>query len=221
MRVLVVDDDEQIATTVRTALEDEGFTVDVIADGNDAFAAASALEYDAIVLDVMLPGQDGVEVSRKLRAAKSEIPILMLTALDDVGELVTGLAAGADDYVSKPFAIVEVTARVKALVRRRMPGRSATLEVGRIVVDTIAHRVTVDEATVQLTAREYEILEFLIINRGRLVTRNQVLEHVWGFDLEGGDNLVEVMIGRIRRKIAAAGAGQPITTIRGSGYRFD
>lgn len=221
MRVLVVEDDERVAANVRTALEREGFSVDLAGDGRDGFAAATAMNYDAIVLDVMLPGLDGIEVSRMLRARKRETPILMLTALDQVDELVTGLDAGADDYVSKPFVMAELTARVKALVRRNLPGRSPRLEAGPIVMDTDGHLVSVNGDPVQLTAREYEILEFMMVNRGRLVSRAQILEHVWGFELEGGDNLVEVLLGRIRRKLGAAGAGSPITTVRGSGYRLE
>ena len=217
----MAEDDERVGGTVRTGLERAGFDVDLVGSGEEALAAAAAIGYDAIVLDVMLPGRDGIDVSRALRATGSETPILMLTALDEVDERVAGLDAGADDYVPKPFALAEVVARVRALVRRQLPGRSVRIESGQLVVDTAAHTVMVEAAPVALTAKEYAILEFLVMNRGQVVSRSQVLEHVWGFGLEGGDNLVEVLIGRIRRKLKDAGAGNPITTIRGAGYRFE
>jgi DNA-binding response OmpR family regulator len=221
MRILVVEDDERVSANVRTGLERSGFDVDVSGNGNEAFVAASALDYDAIVLDVMLPGQDGIEVSRHLRASGKQTPILMLTALDEVAERVAGLDAGADDYLSKPFAMAELVARVKALVRRQLPGRNPCIEVGDLELDTAAHSLRTRGIAVVLTAKEYAILEFLMLNRGQVVTRTQVLEHAWGFELEGGDNLVEVLLGRIRRKIREAGGGNPVTTIRGAGYRFE
>lgn len=221
MRVLVVEDDGRVAANVRAGLERSGFEVDIAGDGLEALAAARALDYDAIVLDVMLPGRDGIEVSKILRAAGKQTPILMLTALDEVVERVAGLDAGADDYLSKPFAMAELVARVKALVRRQLPGRSSKIEAGAMVLDTAAHTLRVHETLVPLTAKEYAILEFLVINRGQLVSRAQVLEHAWGFVQEGGDNLVEVMLGRIRRKLKEAGADNPVTTVRGSGYRFE
>ncbi len=221
MRVLVVEDDQRVAANVATGLERAGFSVDITHDGDEALACARAIDYDAIVLDVMLPGKDGIAISSVLRRSGRETPILMLTALDEVVERVAGLDAGADDYLSKPFAMAELVARVKALVRRRLPGRSALIEAGPIVLDTAAHAVRVHDTAVPLTAKEYAILEFLMINRSQLVTRGQVLEHVWGFELEGGDNLVEVLLGRIRRKLSSAGAGKPVTTVRGAGYRFE
>jgi DNA-binding response OmpR family regulator len=221
MRVLVAEDDRRVAENVRTGLERAGFEVDVAERGDYALAAATAIDYDAIVLDVMLPGQDGIAVSRYLRAKGQETPILMLTALDEVVERVAGLDAGADDYLSKPFAMAELVARVKALVRRRLPGRQTLIEAGPILLDTGAQTVRVQGGLVRLTAKEYGILEFLMISRGQLVSRSQVLEHVWGLEMEGGDNMVEVLLGRIRRKLAQAGGGNPVTTVRGAGYRFE
>jgi DNA-binding response OmpR family regulator len=221
VRVLVVEDDPRVSASVQTGLEHSGFTVDVVADGSEALAAALAIEYDAIILDVMLPGKNGITVSQTLRAEGRATPILMLTALDEVIERVAGLDAGADDYLSKPFAMAELVARVRALVRRRLPGKRVVMEAGPMTIDMGAHTVRVKGEVVRLTAREYAILEFLMINRGQLVSRSQILEHVWGFELEGGDNLVEVLLGRIRRKLTEAGAGRPVTTVRGSGYRFE
>ena len=221
MRILVVEDDERVAGNVREGLERAGLDVDTAKDGDQGLAAAGAVDYDAIVLDVMLPGKSGIEISEALRKAGRSMPILMLTALDDVPERVAGLDAGADDYLSKPFAMVELVARVKALLRRQLPGRSERIEAGNMVLDTGAHILRVDGERVNLTAKEYSILEYLMVNRDHLISRSQLLEHVWGFELEGGDNLVEVMVGRIRRKLAQAGAGQPLTTVRGAGYRFE
>lgn len=221
MRILVVEDDARVASNVRKGLERAGFDVDIAQRGDEAIAVGSAFDYDAIILDVMLPVQDGIAVSRALRQAGRKVPILMLTALDEVVERVAGLDAGADDYLAKPFAMVELVARVKALLRRQLPGRSLVIEAGPMQLDTAAQTLRVEGALVPLTAREYGILEYLMVNRGQLVSRIQVLEHVWGFELEGGDNLVEVMIGRIRRKLDRAGAGKPITTVRGAGYRIE
>jgi two-component system, OmpR family, response regulator len=221
VRILVVEDDHRVAENVATGLERAGFSVDIAEDGNQAVAAARAIDYDAIVLDVMLPGKDGIAVSKVLRGSGREVPILMLTALDEVVERVAGLDAGADDYLSKPFAMAELVARVRALVRRRLPGRSSVIQAGPIVLDTAAHAVRVHDELVALTAKEYAILEFLMVNRGQLVTRGKILEHIWGFEVEGGDNLVEVLLGRIRRKLSVAGAGRPVTTVRGAGYRFE
>lgn len=221
MRILVVEDDMRVAANVIRGLERAGFDVDAAVDGEEALAAASTIDYDAIVLDVMLPRKDGIQVSQSLRQAGRAAPILMLTALDEVDERVAGLEAGADDYLSKPFAMAELVARVRALLRRQLPGRSAHIEVGPLALDTGAHTVSVGGKLIPLTAKEYAILEYLMVNRGQLITRAQVLEHVWGLQLEGGDNLVEVLLGRIRRKLGEAGAGNPVTTVRGAGYRFD
>lgn len=217
----MAEDDTRVAANVRKGLERAGFDVDIAQRGDEAVVAAEAFDYDAIVLDVMLPGQDGIAVSKALRQAGKQMPILMLTALDAVVERVAGLDAGADDYLSKPFAMVELIARVKALLRRRLPGHSLQIDSGPMRLDTAARTLRVESALVPLTAKEYAILEYLMVNRGQLVSRIQVLEHVWGFELEGGDNLVEVMLGRIRRKLDLAGAGKPITTVRGAGYRFE
>lgn len=221
VRILVAEDDWRVAENVRIGLERAGFAVDLAVDGGEALAGAITIDYDAIVLDVMLPELDGIAVSKALREAGRAVPILMLTALDAVVERVAGLDAGADDYLAKPFAMVELVARVKALLRRRHPGRSGQLEAGVIQLDTGAHTLKVMQAKVELTAKEFAILEYLMVNRGQLVSRSQMLEHAWGFELEGGDNLVEVLIGRIRRKLRDAGAGDPIKTIRGAGYRFE
>lgn len=221
MRILLVEDDLRLASAVGRALERQAIAVDHAPDGEQGADAARLVSYDVIVLDRMLPRLDGLEVSRRLRAAQVGTPILMLTALDTVDDRVAGLEAGADDYLVKPFAMRELIARMRALVRRHLPERSATLRHGPIEVDTASHMVGVEGRPVTLTAKEYAILEYFLLQAGRLLTREQIVSHVWNSEFDGGaDNLVEVYIGRLRRKLTAAGANDPVVTVRGSGYRL-
>jgi DNA-binding response OmpR family regulator len=221
MRVLVVEDDHRLANTLRRGLEEEGFAADTVHDGEDALALTMTTEYDVVLLDVMLPGVDGIEVSRHLRARRMRVPILMLTARDSVDDRVLGLESGADDYLVKPFALREVIARIRALTRRHLPDRSSVLTAGPILLDVAAHKLHVDGRRVELTAKEHAILEYFMLNRGRLLTRDQVIEHVWDYDFEGGRNLIEVYIGRLRRKLVEAASPDPFVTVRGAGYRFE
>jgi len=221
MRVLIVEDDHRLAASVRRGLEEAGFAADTVYDGEEAVAAALTTAYDVILLDVMLPKLDGIAVSRQLRRQRMNAPILMLTARDSLEDKVLGLEKGADDYLVKPFALREVVARIKALTRRHLPDRSAVLAAGTISLDTGAQRLTVNGKQVQLTAKEYAILEYFMLNPNRLLSREQVIEHVWSFEFEGGRNLIEVYIGRLRKKIVEAGGTDPFTTLRGAGYRFD
>lgn len=221
MRVLIVEDDRRLAATLKRGLEEAGFAADLVYDGDEAVAGALATAYDVIVLDVMLPSLDGFGVCRRLRDRRVRSPVLMLTARDAVDDRVRGLEAGADDYMVKPFALRELVARLRALTRRHLPDRGAVLNGGPIALDTAAHVFRVGDAEVDLTAKEFAVLEFLLVNQGRLVTRAQILESVWDYDFEGGRNLIEVYIARLRRKIAAAGGGDPIVTLRGAGYRYD
>ncbi len=220
MRVLLVEDDRRLAWSLRRGLEGAGIAVDIVQDGDEGVAAGLTGSYDAVVLDVTLPKRDGLAVSRSLRKQRVQTPILMLTARDSIDDRVLGLEAGADDYLVKPFALREVVARIRALTRRHLPDRTAVLAAGPVVLDTGAHELRVNEQTVALTAKEFAIIEYFLLNQGRLLTRDQILEHVWNYDLEGGDNLVEVYIGRLRRKLIKAGAGDPFVTVRGAGYRF-
>ena len=194
--------------------------VDVAHNGQDGVAAASTTQYDVIVLDVMLPIFDGFEVARRLREHKVDTPILMLTARDGIDDRVAGLEAGADDYLVKPFALREVVARLRALTRRHVPNRKAELRAGKVTLDTGAHTLTVEGHEVDLTAKEFAILEYFLLNQGRLLTRTQILEHAWDYDFAGGRNLIEVYIGRLRKKLTESGAEDPFVTIRGSGYRY-
>lgn len=220
MRILLVEDDHRLAASIQRGLEESDCAVDVVHDGEEAVAGAIATAYDVIVLDVMLPALDGFGVCGELRARRIRTPVLMLTARDAVDDRVRGLDAGADDYLVKPFALRELVARIRALARRHLPDRSASLRAGDVVLDTAAHLLRVGERSIELTAKEYAILEYLLLNRGRLVTRSQILESVWDYEFDGGRNLIEVYIGRIRRKLAEAGGGRPIVTVRGAGYRY-
>ncbi|HEY7201849.1 MAG TPA: response regulator transcription factor [Candidatus Dormibacteraeota bacterium] len=221
MRVLIVEDDPQLAASLHRGLEEAGMAVDTVADGPSALDAAPAAAYDVIVLDVMLPGRDGLDVVRALRERRLRTPVLMLTGLGAVEDRVRGLEAGADDYLVKPFALSELVARVRALRRRHLPDRTAILTAGPIRLDTGAHRLEVDGREVALTAKEFAILELFLLHPGQLLTREQILQGVWDWELEDGRNLVEVYVGRLRRKLAAAGAGDPLRTLRGAGYRFE
>lgn len=221
MRVLIVEDDHRLAASVRRGLEEAGFAADTVYDGEEAVAAALSTDYDVILLDVMLPKVDGIEVSRKLRGRRMHAPILMLTARDSLEDMVLGLERGADDYLVKPFALREVVARIKALTRRHLVDRSSVLTAGPILLDTSARRLVVHGKDIPLTAKEYAILEYFMLNQKRLLTREQVIEHVWDFEFAGGRNLIEVYVGRLRKKIVEAGSSDPFATLRGAGYRFD
>ena len=222
MRVLIVEDDHRLAASVRRGLEDAGFAADVVYDGEEALSAALTNSYDLILLDVMLPRVDGLEVSRRLRSRRMHTPILMLTARDSIDDRVLGLESGADDYLVKPFALREVVARIKALTRRHLADRTAVLTAGPIALDTSARKVSVGGMPLELTAKEYAILEYFMLNQGRLLTRDQVIEHVWDYDFEGGHNLIETYVNRLRVKLARVGAGDPFVTVRGArGYRFE
>jgi DNA-binding response OmpR family regulator len=220
VRILIVEDDHRLAASLQRSLVEARMAVDVVHDGEEAVAAGLATSYDAIVLDVMLPMLDGLEVTRRLRDRRVESPILMLTARDSVDDRVAGLEAGADDYLVKPFALREVVARLRALTRRHVPNRKAELRAGKVVLNTAAHTMKVNGQEVELTTKEFAILEYFMLNQGRLLTRGQILEHVWDYEFEGGRNLIEVYIGRLRNKLIQAGGGDPFVTVRGSGYRF-
>jgi DNA-binding response OmpR family regulator len=221
MRVLVVEDDEQVAGSLQRGLRELGMAVDTVGDGLDALAAAQAAPYDVIVLDVMLPGRDGYEVSRTLRRRRVGSRILMLTGRTAVDDRVQGLDAGADDYLAKPFALKELAARIRALTRRDLADRTAVLRAGPILLDTGARRLTVGDRAIELTAKEYAVLEFFMLHRGLVLTRDQVLDNVWDWGADSSQNLVEAYVSRLRRKLMAAGTADPWTTLRGAGYRFD
>jgi DNA-binding response OmpR family regulator len=222
MRVLVVEDDRRLAATLRRGFTEDGLGVDTVADGAAALASARVTSFDVIVLDVMLPGElDGLAVCAELRRARVRTPVLMLTARDAVADRIAGLEAGADDYLIKPFAFSELLARVRALTRRHLADRSAIIAAGGIRLDTGGHTATVNGTVVELRTKEFAVLQYFMHHPGILLTRRQIEDHVWTYDFDSTSNLVEVYVGRIRRKILAAGGHDPIVTIRGSGYRFE
>ena len=220
MRILVVEDDPRMAGLLSRALRESGYAVDVLGEGVEAVERATAGEYDLIVLDILLPGLDGFEVCRRLRAARIATPILMLSARSEIADRVHGLDLGADDYLPKPFAVEELRARVSALLRRRALPQQITLTVGSVRLDRSRRSADVHGRTVELTSKEYSLLEYLLLNRGRIVSRREIAEHVWDEHFDPFSNLIEVYVGRLRQKIDAL-SPQPssfLTTRRGEGY---
>ena len=220
MRVLVVEDEPRMAGLLRRGLSAEGWRVDVAADAPTARDAVIQTDYDVLVCDVMLPGAtSGIDLCRSLRRIGIWMPILLLTARSAVADRVSGLDAGADDYLVKPFAFSELTARLRALGRRGEQNRPQLLEVGDVRLDPGAHEVWAAGSPVELTAREFALLEYLMRRSGQVVSRSDILDHVWDYAFDGVSNVVDVYIGYLRRKLAAAGVPDHITTVRGIGYR--
>ena len=218
MRILVVEDHEKVAQFIVKGLREEHFAVDCAATGSEGLSMARVGEYDAIVLDVMLPGKNGFEVVAELRAKGVATPVLMLTAKANVEDRVQGLDAGADDYLVKPFAFAEFLARIRALIRRRERGIPAPLKVADLALDVVSHEVTRGGQRIELTSREYSVLEFLLRNRGRVVTRTSMIEHVWDMHFDSDTNLVDVYIRHLRAKLDDPFPLKLIHTVRGVGY---
>jgi len=219
MYILVVEDERRLAQVVRKVLEEEGHTVDVAHDGEEGLAMAMDGSHDVVVLDVLLPGIDGFEVCRSLRANRVDVPVLLLTALDGVEDRVRGLDSGADDYLPKPFAFQELLARLRALGRRRVQAREPDqLQTADLVLDLRRRRALRDGRTIDLSPKEFSLLEFLMRNQGRVVTRTQILDHVWGYDYSPDSNLVDVYVTYLRRKIDRGHGKKLIRTVRGAGY---
>jgi len=221
MRILVVEDDPRMAQLLNRALREAGYAVDTVVDGAKALERASSTSYDLILLDIVLPVIDGLTVSRTLRARNSSTPILMLSARSEITDRIQGLHDGADDYMAKPFAVEELRARIGALLRRRSLPAVIALTVGDIRLDRGRRLVQVRGRTIELTAKEYALLEYLLLNRNRVVTRAEIAEHVWDEKFDPFSNLIEVYVGRLRQKIdAATPLGSPsfLTTRRGEGY---
>ena len=218
MRILIVEDEHQIAAFLERGLKEEGYAIDVVYNGNDALDWAVAVEYDGIVLDVMLPGRDGFSVLRELRVRGSKTPVLMLTARDTVDDRVNGLDLGADDYLVKPFVFKELVARLRAITRRKSETRSVELQVGDLTLNTVTHQAQRGERRIELTTKEYNLLEFLMRNPNRVLTRTQIAEHVWNLDFLSESNVVDVYIRYLRRKIDGENELKLIKTVRGSGY---
>jgi DNA-binding response OmpR family regulator len=218
MRVLVVEDEKKTASFIRKALQAEGFAADVCHNGDDAWAAMVGTAFDAIVLDIMLPGRDGLSLLRQLRERRISTPVLLLSARGEVNERVDGLNAGADDYLPKPFVIAELVARVRALGRRGGESKAAVLRVADLALDTVTHQAQRAGVGIELTVREYRLLEFLMRSAGRICGRMAILEKVWDYDFDPGSNLVDVNIMRLREKIDEAYSPKLLHTVRGLGY---
>ena len=221
MRILVVEDEARLAGLLERSLEEEGHAVDIAGTGEDALDWVHGAAYDAIVLDVMLPGIDGLEVCRRLRANRVRTPILLLTARDAVGDRVAGLDAGADDYLVKPFAFAELSARLRALSRRPAETQETVLRVGDLSLDPAARRVYRGEQEIELSNKEFRILEVLLRHRGQVVTRSMIAERVWDYDFPNATNVIDVHVRGLRRKLDDPYPGRLIQTVRGAGYRLD
>ena len=220
MRVLIVEDELRMASLIRRGLVQEGLSVDVAISGEEALWMASATEYDAIVLDVMLPGISGFETCRRLRTSGVWAPVLMLTARDSVEDRVAGLDMGADDYVVKPFAFAELLARLRALVRRGDPERPSVLEVGELRLDPATRRVWRDDSEIKLSSKEFAVLETFMRRPDEVLTRLHLLEHAWDFAYDNKSNIVDVYIRHLRRKIDRPFGRASLETVRGAGYRL-
>jgi len=219
-RVLVVEDEWKLSSVLEERLSAAQYTVDVAIDGEEALDFTRTSSYDAIVLDVLLPRVDGLEVCRRLRSAGTATPILLLTARDAVEDRINGLDSGADDYLTKPFSLEELLARLRALLRRNSAQKGGILQVADLTLDPAGQVVCWGEQPIDLTAREYRMLETLLRRAGWVVSRDAIVESVWGFDFTDASNLVEVYIRRLRRKLAERGAPPLIQTVRGVGYRL-
>jgi two-component system OmpR family response regulator len=218
MRVLVIEDSVKMAGLLKRGLEEEGYAVDVAATGADGISMAAERSVDVVVLDVMLPDVDGFEVCGRIRKAGQWAPVLMLTARDDVGDRVRGLDVGADDYLTKPFAFAELAARLRALVRRGASERPTVLEAGGLLLDPATREVRRGETPIQLTPKEFSLLEFLMRHPNEVLSRMRLIEHVWDWAYEGGSNVVDVYVRYLREKIDRPFGTRTIETVRGIGY---
>jgi len=218
MRLLIVEDEAKVASFIKRGLEAENYAVDAALDGKEGLHLATVHDYDLILLDILLPKLDGFGVLAKLRARNIRTPVIMLTARGELDDRVRGLDLGADDYLVKPFAFEELLARVRALLRRRSDTASPILRVGRLVMDPVAHSVTIDDQEVEFTPKEYSLLEYLMRNEGGVCTRAMIAQHVWDINFDTYTNLIDVFINHLRRKLQPHGCEKMIQTVRGVGY---
>ena len=218
MKILVVEDEKSIAGFIQKGLEEQGFSVEVCHDGNTGYERVITQAYDAVILDIMLPGRDGLSILKNLREKRNTVPVVLLTARSELNERLEGLNLGADDYLTKPFYVEELIARLHAVTRRGAE-RTSILQFGDLVVDLIQRQVKVRGEALEITAREFKLLEYLMRSPGRVYTRTQILEHVWGYDFDPNTNLVDVHVTRLRKKLAED-REEFIETVRGVGYRF-
>ena len=220
MRVLVIEDHIRMGDLIERGLQEEGYAVDRTSTGEEGAWLASGNAYDAIILDVVLPGMDGLETCRQIRAKEQWAPVLMLTARDGVDDRVLGLDSGADDYLTKPFSFVELLARLRALIRRGVGQRPPSLKVGDLELDPARHSVVRGSTPITLTAKEFALLEYLMRRKGEVLSRTQLIEHVWDFAFDSDSNVVDVYIRYLREKIDRPFGRDSIETIRGAGYRL-
>ncbi len=218
MRILIAEDEKKIADFIRRGLKEEGYAADLAASGPKALELAAENDYDLLLLDLMLPGKDGFAVCSELRSAGFFAPILMLTAKDAVEDKVRGLDSGANDYLTKPFAFEELLARVRALLRTRPGESSLVLKAGALELDLAAHKASLSGRELELSAKEFALLEYLVRNKGRIVTRTMIAEHVWDINFDTGTNVIDVYINYLRRKLEKGRVKGVIQTVRGKGY---
>ena len=223
MRILIVEDEHRIATSIKKGLELEKYAVDVAFDGRDGFDLASTEEYDCIILDLMLPGMDGLEICKKLREKQIHTPILILTARSQTENKIEGLDSGADDYLTKPFSFEELLARLRALIRRPNGTQGTVLKVGNLELDTVSYNVKRGEKAIQLSSKEYALLEYLMRQSGNIVSKDKIVTHVWNYDDDVLPNTVEVYIRKLRQKIDIPFKNEKslINTIGGFGYKIE
>jgi heavy metal response regulator len=218
MRILVVEDEKKVASFIKKGLEEEHYAVDIAYDGEEGLVLAQINEYDLILLDIMLPKLDGMEVLRRIRGNGSSVPVLILTAKDSVEDIVTGLDTGSDDYLTKPFSFAELVARVRALLRRKAKEKTDILTVSDLSLSTSTRRVKRGEREIELTPKEYSLLEYLMRNPNRILTRTLITEHVWDYHFDPETNVIDVYVNYLRKKIDHGFEKKLIHTIRGSGY---
>jgi heavy metal response regulator len=218
MRLLVVEDEKKVARFIQRGLEEEGYAVDVARDGEEALALARDGVHDLILLDIGLPGKNGLQVLRELRDGKREVPVLLLTVRATIEDKVLGLDAGADDYLTKPFAFQELLARIRALLRRQTGGGPAVLKYADLLLDPARRTASRGGEKIELTSKEFALLEYLLRHPGRVLTRTRIIEHVWDYDFDSGTNLVDVYINYLRKKVDSGREPKLIHTVRGVGY---
>jgi two-component system OmpR family response regulator len=220
MHILYVEDEAKIANFVCAGLKEQGFVVDYVNNGDEGYVRAMENEYDVAILDIMLPGKDGLAILKRLRRAGRNLPVILLTARNELDDRLEGLNLGADDYLAKPFFVEELVARIHAVIRRISGERQNILRVGSLALDRITREVTCNNQLVELTTREFNLLEYLMRSPGRVFTRTQILEHVWGYDFNPNTNLVDVCVQRLRKKIEKLAGDSWIDSVRGVGYSF-
>ena len=218
MRILIVEDEKKVAGFIKKGLEEETYAVDVANDGEEGFHLADMNQYDLIILDLMLPKMDGLEVLTRLRDKKVSTPILLLTAKDAVDDKVTGLNKGADDYLTKPFAFSELLARIRSLLRRGQAETQTELKVGDLVLDMVSHKVSRNGEEIELTGKEYSLLEYFMRNEGKVLTRTMIAEHVWDYNFDTFTNVIDVYVNHLRKKIDKKYPAKLLHTLRGVGY---